>query len=201
MADMPSTYRNPRYAHRAPPALGGTERLGVVVAGAGLVGLTLALDLAQRGVAVTVLDEDDTVSVGSRAICFAKRTLEIYGRLGLGRRLLDKGITWRRGRVFHGESEAYGFDLLPEEGHEYPAFVNLQQYYVEEWLVEACEAAGVPASRRSRTGPTRWCSPSRLRPAPTGSMPSGCWPATARDPSCGRAWAYPSPARCSATGS
>ena len=147
---MPSTYRNPRYAHRAPPALGGTERLGVVVAGAGLVGLTLALDLAQRGVAVTVLDEDDTVSVGSRAICFAKRTLEIYGRLGLGRRLLDKGITWRRGRVFHGESEAYGFDLLPEEGHEYPAFVNLQQYYVEEWLVEACEAAGVELRWRSR---------------------------------------------------
>jgi 3-(3-hydroxy-phenyl)propionate hydroxylase len=121
----------------------GAQHRPVVVAGAGLVGLTLALDLARHGVAVVVLDEDDTVSFGSRAICFAKRTLEIFGRLGLGPRCLGKGITWKTGRVFHGDREAYQFDLLPEQGHEYPAFVNLQQYYAEEWLVEACVAAGV----------------------------------------------------------
>jgi 3-(3-hydroxy-phenyl)propionate hydroxylase len=138
---MPTTYANPRYAAPPPPASG--LRHPVVVVGGGLVGLTVALDLAQRGVAVVVLDDDDTVSVGSRAICFAKRTLEIYGRLGLGERLRKKGITWRKGRVFHQQSEAFAFDLLPEEGHEYPAFVNLQQYYVEQWLVEACAAAGV----------------------------------------------------------
>uniref|UniRef100_UPI0022EA78BE FAD-dependent oxidoreductase n=1 Tax=Falsiroseomonas oryzae TaxID=2766473 RepID=UPI0022EA78BE len=138
---MPSTYANPRYP--AAPIPGATERRPVVVAGGGLVGLTLALDLARHGVAVVVLDEDDTVSFGSRAICFAKRTLEIFGRLGLGQRFLDKGITWKTGRVFHGDREAYAFDLLPEEGHGYPAFVNLQQYYAEEWLVEACVAAGV----------------------------------------------------------
>jgi len=131
----------PRYAAPSPPP--GPERRGVVVVGGGLVGLTLALDLAQRGVAVTLLDDDDTVSTGSRAICFAKRTLEIYGRLGLGPRMLAKGVTWRKGRVFHGAHEAYAFDLLPEEGHEYPAFINLQQYYAEAWLVEACAAAGV----------------------------------------------------------
>jgi len=113
-----------------------------VIAGAGLVGLTAALDLARRGQRVIVLDEDDTVSEGSRAICFAKRTLEIYGRLGLGHRFLEKGITWNRGRVFFRDREAYEFDLLPEQGHEYPAFVNLQQYYAEAWLVEACEATG-----------------------------------------------------------
>jgi 3-(3-hydroxy-phenyl)propionate hydroxylase len=138
---MPSTYAQPRYA--AAPTPTGPEHHPVVVAGAGLVGLTLALDLARRGVRVVVLDDDDTVSLGSRAICFAKRTLEIFGRLGLGARFLDKGITWKTGRVFHRDREAYAFDLLPEDGHEYPAFVNLQQYYAEEWLVEACIAAGV----------------------------------------------------------
>jgi 3-(3-hydroxy-phenyl)propionate hydroxylase len=138
---MPATYVQPRYAATRPARF--EESLRVVVAGAGLVGLTLALDLAQRGVAVTVLDEDDTVSEGSRAICFAKRTLEIYGRLGLGARFLEKGVTWKTGRVFHGEREAYAFDLLPEQGHEYPAFVNLQQYHAEEWLVAACRDAGV----------------------------------------------------------
>ncbi len=136
-----ATYANPRYA--APPPPSGDESRRVVVVGAGLVGLTLALDLARQGIAVTVLDDDDTVSTGSRAICFAKRTLEIYGRLGLGEKLRAKGVTWKTGRVFHRDQEAYAFDLLPEEGHEYPAFVNLQQYYVEEWLVEACVEAGV----------------------------------------------------------
>jgi 3-(3-hydroxy-phenyl)propionate hydroxylase len=133
---------NPTYPAPPPPASGHDHRR-VVVVGGGLVGLTLALDLARQGIAVTVLDEEDSVSSGSRAICFAKRTLEIYGRLGLGARLLEKGVTWKTGRVFHRDREAYAFDLLPEAGHEYPAFVNLQQYYVEEWLVEACLAAGV----------------------------------------------------------
>ena len=135
------TYHPPRYPP-PPPAQSGAHH-PVVVAGGGLVGLTLALDLAQRGVAVVVLDDDDTVSVGSRAICFAKRTLEIYDRLGLGERILAKGVTWNTGKIFFQEREIHAFDLLPENGHHYPAFINLQQYYVEEWLVEACVAAGV----------------------------------------------------------
>ncbi|MCX8132424.1 MAG: FAD-dependent oxidoreductase [Roseococcus sp.] len=139
---MAGRFAPPRYAAPPPRRPGGEEAARVVVAGGGLVGLTVALDLARRGVEVVLLDEDDTVSTGSRAICFAKRTLEIYGRLGLGAKFLDKGVTWNRGRVFHGEREAYAFDLLPEQGHEYPAFVNLQQYYAEAWLVEACAATG-----------------------------------------------------------
>ncbi len=138
---MPATYANPRYPVAPTPA--GPERHPVVIAGAGLVGLTLALDLARHGLPVLVLDEDDTVSFGSRAICFAKRTLEIFDRLGIGAACLEKGVTWQTGRVFVRDREAYAFDLLPETGHRCPAFVNLQQYYAEEWLVEACRAAGV----------------------------------------------------------
>ena len=133
-------HASPRYP--APPRSSPAEHHPVAVVGGGLVGLTLALDLAQRDIPVVVLDDDDTVSTGSRAICFAKRTLEIFGRLGLGGRMLAKGITWNTGRVFHGDREVFGFDLLPEDGHEYPAFINLQQYYAEEWLVEACQATG-----------------------------------------------------------
>jgi len=134
-------YASPHYAVTPPPL--DTAHHPAVVVGGGLVGLTLALDLAQRGVPVVVLDDDDTVSTGSRAICFAKRTLEIFGRLGLGARMLAKGVTWNVGRVFCGERQLFDFDLLPEDGHEYPAFINLQQYYAEEWLVEACQATGL----------------------------------------------------------
>ncbi len=138
---MPTTYAQPRYDFRPHP--GGEERAPIVIAGGGLVGLTAALDLARRGLRVVLLDEDDTVSFGSRAICFAKRTLEIFARLGLGEKFLEKGCTWNQGRVFFQSREAYSFNLLPEDGHEFPAFVNLQQYYAEQWLVEACEATGL----------------------------------------------------------
>jgi 3-(3-hydroxy-phenyl)propionate hydroxylase len=108
----------------------------VVVIGAGPIGLAAAIDLAQRGVPVVVLDEDETVSVGSRAICYAKRALEILDRLGVGQRVVDRGIRWNVGKVFFRDALAYRFDLLPESGHQRPAFVNLQQYWLEEYLVE-----------------------------------------------------------------
>jgi 3-(3-hydroxy-phenyl)propionate hydroxylase len=111
-------------------------RRPVVVVGAGPVGLALAIDLAQREIPVVLLDNDNTLSTGSRAICFAKRTLEIFDRLGCGDRMVDKGVSWNVGRVFFKNEEIYSFDLLPETGHARPAFINLQQYYVEGFLAE-----------------------------------------------------------------
>jgi len=108
----------------------------VVVVGGGPVGLATALDLALKGQAVVVLDDHEGVGLGSRAICFAKRTLEIAHRLGTGSEMLDKGVVWQKGRVFHDKDELFSFDLLPEDGHRYPAFINLQQPYFEKFLAE-----------------------------------------------------------------
>lgn len=108
----------------------------IVVVGAGPVGLTLAIDLAQRGQRVLLLDNDHRLSTGSRALCFAKRTLEIWDRLGVGDAMVDKGISWQLGKVFLQGEQLYQFNLLPEPGHERPAFINLQQYYCEAYLVE-----------------------------------------------------------------
>ena len=135
------TYIAPRYP--SPPIPSDLRHHKVVVIGAGMVGLTVALDLARRGQPVVVLDDDDTVSVGSRAICHAKRSLEIFARLGLGAAVLAKGVTWNRGRVFFGARQVYDFDLQAEAGHRFPAFVNLQQYHLEEMLVDACVATGL----------------------------------------------------------
>jgi 3-(3-hydroxy-phenyl)propionate hydroxylase len=108
----------------------------VVVVGAGPVGLALAVDLAQRGVPVVLLDDADRIGEGSRAICFSKKSLEIFDRLGCAGPILSKGVRWSVGKVFQGEELLYRFDLLPEGGHRMPAFVNIQQYYVEKHLVD-----------------------------------------------------------------
>jgi len=108
----------------------------VVVIGAGPVGLATAIDLAQQGTPVVLLDDDHTLSSGSRAICFAKRTLEIFDRLGCGEPMVAKGVSWNVGKVFLQNELLYAFDLLPEADHARPAFINLQQYYVEGYLAE-----------------------------------------------------------------
>src|SRR5207248_2569478 len=108
----------------------------VVVVGAGPVGLSLAIDLAQRGQSVVLLDDADRIGEGSRAICFSKRSLEFWDRLGIGQRMVDKGVVWSVGKIFHGEQQLYQFNLLPEQGHKRPAFINLQQFYAEAYLVD-----------------------------------------------------------------
>jgi 3-(3-hydroxy-phenyl)propionate hydroxylase len=115
---------------------GNIAQYPVVVIGAGPVGLSLAIDLAQRGQGVVLLDDADRIGEGSRAICFSKRSLEFWDRLGVGSRMVDKGVVWSVGKIFHGASQLYQFDLLPEQGHKRPAFINLQQFYAEGYLVD-----------------------------------------------------------------
>src|SRR5882762_8155137 len=94
------SYTYQRFRYRTPDELAGgrPKRRPVAIVGAGPVGLSAAIDLAQQG------------------------------------------VPWKVGRVYHGDCELYQFDLLPEGGHKMPAFINLQQYHVEQYLVErVCE--------------------------------------------------------------
>ncbi|MTI42547.1 3-(3-hydroxy-phenyl)propionate hydroxylase [Roseibium hamelinense] len=150
---MTKLFETPLYPYKPSPDQRASVpvRHPVVVVGAGPVGLALAIDLAQSNVPVVVLDDNDKVSFGSRAICFAKRSLEILDRLGCGDQMTSKGVIWNTGRVFFGEKQVYEFNLLPEEGHRRPAFINLQQYYCELYLVErirALQAEGKPVEIR-----------------------------------------------------
>jgi 3-(3-hydroxy-phenyl)propionate hydroxylase len=130
---------------------GSMAEYPVVVIGAGPVGLSLAIDLAQRGQGVVLLDDADRIGEGSRAICFSKRSLEFWDRLGVGQRMVDKGVVWSVGRIFHGTSQLYQFDLLPEQGHKRPAFINLQQFHAEAYLVDRVqELAGVDLRWRNK---------------------------------------------------
>ena len=121
-------HRQFQYRRSSDQSAKAPARHPVVIVGAGPIGLALAIDLGQRGIKTVLLDDSDRIGDGSRAICFSKRTLEIFDRIGVGAPHLDKGVQWKKGRVFHREHELYEFDLLPEPGHKMPAFINLQQF-------------------------------------------------------------------------
>jgi len=138
------TYTYPKYHYQRPPELDAVgARRPVLIVGAGPVGLTAALDCHLHGIPAIVIDDDDTVSVGSRGLCYAKRALEVLDRVGVGQAVVDKGVEWNVGRTFFREKEVYSFNLLPEPDHKRPGMINLQQYYLEEYLVNRCNEVGI----------------------------------------------------------
>ena len=48
----------------------------------------------------------------------------------------EKGVRWNVGKVFLQRRMIYQFNVRPETGYGRPPLINLQQYYVEGYLVE-----------------------------------------------------------------
>ena len=151
-------YVLPEYPFVAPPEIGSgtTSRHPIVIVGAGLAGVTLACALARYGVPSVLLDEDNTVGVkgaSSRGICYTQKSLEIFHRLGVYERIAAKGIRWSVGRTFAGNDEVYSFDLRQQSGYQLscqPPFINIQQFYIEAYLVDRIQALGLTE--------LRWCN-------------------------------------------
>ncbi|MGZ2258852.1 FAD-dependent oxidoreductase [Roseobacter sp. A03A-229] len=149
------THRLYPYQRSADQDAEAPARHPVVIVGGGPVGLTAALDLGLKRHRVVLLDDHEGVGTGSRAICFSKRTLEICHRLGAGAEMLEKGVVWSKGRVFHDRDEIYAFDLLPEDGHRCPAFINLSQIDFERLLAEAINRANAEGAQIELRGRNR----------------------------------------------
>ena len=98
------------YRRSADQDAAAAMRHRVVVMGGGPIGIAMALDLGLQGIPVVVLDDHEGVGQGSRAICFAKRCLEIADRYGAAAPMLDKGVVWNLGKVFHEDRKVFEFN-------------------------------------------------------------------------------------------
>jgi len=131
----------PFVSKRYPPSLPTAVEAPhpVVILGGGPVGLTVALGLAAYGVRSVLLEADDSVCSGSRAICISRRSLEIIDRLGAAKGFLDIGLPWAGGRSFYKGSEVLHFTMPQDENQRLPPMVNLAQYHIEQFLLDAAE--------------------------------------------------------------
>jgi 3-(3-hydroxy-phenyl)propionate hydroxylase len=112
----------------------------VVVVGGGPVGYSTALGLANHGVPVVLIEADDSVCSGSRAICISRRSLEIVERLGAVDGFLKVGLPWTGGRSYSRDTEVLHFTMPQDENQKLPPMVNLAQFLIEQFLLDAALA-------------------------------------------------------------
>lgn len=139
IAFAPYPFAAVEYPARIPPLKDGVDarRHPVAIVGGGPVGLTAALGLARQGIASVLIEADASVCSGSRAICISRRSLEIIGRLGAADAFLEKGLPWTGGRSFYRDAEVLHFTMPQDENQKLPPMVNLAQYHIEQFLLDA----------------------------------------------------------------
>ncbi|MGQ7934888.1 FAD-dependent oxidoreductase [Paraburkholderia sp. D1E] len=129
------------YAGVVPPLIDGRDpvRRAVAIVGGGPVGMTLALALARQGVRSVLIEADDGVCTGSRAICISRRSLEIFKRLGAVHGFLQKGLPWTGGRSFYRDAEVFRFAMHQDDEQSLPPMINIAQYQIEQLLLDEVE--------------------------------------------------------------
>jgi len=126
--------------HTASVGASQVERHPVVIVGAGPIGLTTALDLARYGIPSIVLESEQQVSEGSRAIVFTRRSLEILQQVGVAHRVTAAGLGWRFGNSFYRNQRVFRMEAPHDPDDRFPPMTNLQQPCLEQFLVDACQA-------------------------------------------------------------
>ena len=103
---------------------------GVLIAGAGPVGLITALGLAQRGLAVTVVEAEPHIIDSPRAMVYHWTVLEHLDRLGILREAEEQGFRKQDyAYLVHETGEWIPFDLeLLADDTDYPYNVHLGQH-------------------------------------------------------------------------
>lgn len=129
-------------AHPPQPQLPATGEVDapVVITGAGPIGLVAALELARHGVRCVLLESERQVSEGSRAIVFTRRSMEILQQVGVADRISQNGLPWRFGNSIYKGQRVFRMEAPHDTDDRFFPMINLQQQYLEEYLVDAVRA-------------------------------------------------------------
>lgn len=138
----------------------------VLIAGAGPVGLTLALALHRRGIAARVLEKREALSTASRASTFHPPTLDALHELGVLAPLLPSGVRvdrmlWRR--VDTGAAARLDLGMLSGET-SHPFRWHKEQHWLTPALLAALPLgtvafnAGIEALDQTDAGVTLRCA-------------------------------------------
>ncbi|MGD8604687.1 MAG: FAD-dependent monooxygenase, partial [Anaerolineales bacterium] len=86
-----------------------TDRIAstILIVGAGPTGMTAALDLARHGIPSIILDKDNQLCDGSRAIAYHHSALALWEKLGAVEPILKKGIAWNTRHTYIGREKIY----------------------------------------------------------------------------------------------
>ena len=122
---------------------GPQQRQQVVIVGSGPAGMVLALELARHGVPSVILTSELQVSQGSRAIVFTRRSMEILQQVGVADRMTQHGLPWRFGNSFYRGQRVFRMEAPHDADDRFFPMLNIQQQYMEEYLLDACEASGL----------------------------------------------------------
>ena len=134
-------YRYQVFEPWLPSAHPPQTRHRVVIAGSGPAGLVTALELARHGVPSVVLEAERQVSLGSRAIVFTRRSMEILQQVGVADRVTETGLPWRFGNSYYRGQNVFRMEAPHDPDDRFFPMINLQQQYLEEYLVDACLAS------------------------------------------------------------
>ncbi|HJT94589.1 MAG TPA: FAD-dependent monooxygenase [Mycobacterium sp.] len=121
----------------------------VLIAGAGPIGLTAAIELSRRGIDCRIVDPLPEPPQYAKAVGVQPRTLEVFEGMGVLRRILDAAIEMRGQIVYvNGEKTA---QLETTLAADLPfGFVAIPQYATERILREELANIGVHVERGQR---------------------------------------------------
>ena len=121
----------------------------VLIAGAGPIGLTAAIELARRGIACRIVDPLLEPPQYAKAVGVQPRTLEVFEGMGVLRRILDAAIQMR-GQIVYVNGEQVAQLDLPVPADVPFGFIAIPQYATERILREELAMHGVQVERGVR---------------------------------------------------
>lgn len=112
------------------------DKQKIVIVGAGPVGMMAALCLAKNEIPCVILDKKKSIGEGSRAICFARHNLALFDKVGLYKNISKFGVPWSVSNIYLGNQLILSEKLNQDASSTYPAYLNIQQNYLEYELQE-----------------------------------------------------------------